>query len=78
MPQMIQNTWGDAQKFTGDVRTHRMAIDPSQVHQFNADGSLATMQISLDFACRHCHVEGMVTPKTDQELIQAATGYHTR
>ena len=78
MPQMIKNTWGDAAKFTGDVRTHRMAIDPTQVHQFNSDGSLATMQISLDFACRHCHVSGQVTPKTDQELIQAATGYHTK
>ncbi len=78
MPLMIQNAWGNTARFTGDVRTHRMAIDVTQVHQFNEDGSLATAQISLDFACRHCHVEGMVTPMTDQALMDAAKGYHDR
>jgi hypothetical protein len=30
----------------------------------------------LNFVCRHCHGAGLGNPKTDEELIQAATGYH--
>ena len=78
MPPAIQSAWGDPAMFTGDVATHRMAIDPNQVHQYNADGSLATIQIALDTACRHCHTEGKLTPLTDAELIQAANGYHSQ
>lgn len=78
MPSMVQVAWGDAVQHSGDFPTHRMVIDPRQINQFNPDGSLASMQIGLDFACRHCHRQGGVTPKTDQELINAATGYHTR
>jgi hypothetical protein len=77
MPRMVKSAWGDPEKFTGDIRTHMMAIDPNQVGQFSEDGTTALSQISLDFACRHCHVEGRVQPKTDEELISAATGYHT-
>ncbi len=55
-----------------------MAIDPNQIDQFNEDGSLALSQIGLNFACRHCHVEGgSASPKIDSELIEAATGIHT-
>lgn len=76
MPRMIQTAWGDAEKFTGDVRTHRMAIDPNQIGQFSEDGTTILPQIGLDFACRHCHVQGMGTPKTDDELKAVANGYH--
>jgi hypothetical protein len=85
MPRMIQSAWGDAEKFTGDIRTHRMAIDPTQIEQFetptNQDGSetqVVYSQISLNFACRHCHGAGLGSPKTDEELIGNATGYHDR
>lgn len=78
MPPAIQSAWGDPAFFSGDEATHRMAIDPNQVHQYNSDGSLATTQIALDTACRHCHVEGKLQPLTDAQLIKAATGYHTR
>ncbi len=74
MPRMIMNATGNPLSYTGDFRTHVMAIDPVQIGQFNEDGSLASGQISLDFACRHCHG----TTKTDAELQNAASGYHTR
>ncbi len=54
------------------MRTHVVAIDPRKISQFNEDGSLATGQISLDYACRHCHG----TTKSDAELLTAASGYH--
>ena len=77
MPRITKSAVGDAEKFTGDLRTHLMAIDPNQIDQFNEDGSLALSQIGLNFACRHCHVEGgYASPKTDAELIEAATGIH--
>ena len=79
MPRMVKSAVGDAEKFSGDIRTHIMAIDPNLVHQFSEDGLTSASQISLDFACRRCHVEGgMASIKTDDELIQKATGYHTR
>jgi len=78
MPRIVKSAWGDAAKFTGDIRTHMMGIDPTQIGQFSEDGKVALSQIGLDFACRHCHVEGVGLPKTDEELIRAATGYHSR
>lgn len=79
MPRIVKSAVGDAAKFTGDIRTHLMAIDPDQIGQFTEDGSEALSQIGLDFACRGCHVEGgMATPKTDEELIEKAVGYHER
>jgi hypothetical protein len=77
MPRVTRSAWGDAEKFTGDIRTHIMAIDPGQIEQFSEDGSLALSQIGLDFACRQCHGGGIASPKTDEELIAWATGYHT-
>jgi len=79
MPRVTKSAWGDAEKFTGDIRTHMMAIDPDQVGQFTEDGSRALSQVSLDFACRNCHVEGgKALPKSDEVLIEKATGYHER
>ncbi len=72
MPHLIQSGSANLQGYTGDMRTHVMAIDPRKVSQFNADGSLATGQISLDYACRHCHG----ATRTDAELLAAASGYH--
>jgi hypothetical protein len=78
MPKLTKSALGDAERFSGDIRTHMMAIDPDQIGQFSEDGSEALSQLSLDFACRSCHSDGGDgTVKTDEELIQAATGYHT-
>lgn len=79
MPRLVKSAWGDADHFTGDIRTHLMAIDPDQVEQFTEDGTVALSQISLNFACRHCHAEGGMAPALpDEVLITAATGYHDR
>ena len=58
MPRIVKSAWGDAAKFTGDIRTHLMAIDPDSLTSMSADGKTANSQIGLDFACKHCHVQG--------------------
>jgi hypothetical protein len=85
MPRLVKTAWGDAENFTGDIRTHLMAIDPTQIGQFEtvtgADGvekQIVYSQIGLDFACRHCHGSGMGRAKTDEELLNGAWGYHDR
>lgn len=78
MPRITKSAWGDTETYTGDIRTHLMGIDPTQIEQFNEDGTVALSQIGLNFACRHCHDAGFGTPKTDEELIAAAMGYHDR
>lgn len=77
MPRIVKTAWGDAEKFTGDIRTHLMAIDPNQLTTFNEDGTLVSGQIGLDFACKHCHGGGQAAAKSDEELQAAAQGYHT-
>jgi len=78
MPMVTKSAQGNPDIFTGDVRTHMMAIDPDQVGQFTEDGTVALSQISLDFACRSCHSDGGdATVKTDEELVDGARGYHT-
>ena len=77
MPRVTKSAVGDPEQFTGDIRTHLMAIDPTQVGQFSEDGTTALSQLSLDFSCRGCHnPEGSGRVREDAELIEAATGYH--
>jgi hypothetical protein len=76
MPYVIQSAWGDIDKFTGDIRTHLMAIDATQIDTFDAEGNLVSGQIGLDFACRHCHVPGTGFAQEDQTLIDMASGIH--
>jgi hypothetical protein len=78
MPRIVRTAVGDAAKFTGDIRTHLMAIDPDSLTSLSADGKTANSQIGLDFACKHCHVAGgKATVKTDDQLKALAKGYHT-
>ena len=78
MPRVTKSAVGDAARFTGDIRTHLMAIDPNQIGQFNEDETEALSQLGLNFACRSCHIEdGNAEPRTDEELQSAADGYHT-
>lgn len=72
MPYLIQSGSANLKGFTGDMHTHVVAINPRIMSQFNEDGTLASGQISLDYACRHCHG----TTKTDAELLNVANGYH--
>ena len=85
MPRIVKTAWGDAEKFTGDIRTHMMAIDPYQIEQFETitdtlgtASQISLSEIGLNFACRHCHGAGLGSPKTDEELMNAAAGYHDR
>jgi len=78
MPRVTESAEADPERFTGDVRTHLMVINPTQVGQFSEDGTVALPQLSLDFACRGCHSSaGISKVLTDDELVAAATGYHT-
>lgn len=82
MTRIVKSAWGNAEEYTGDIRTHLMAIDPSQIEQFvtvtegGEEKSYAISQIGLNYACRHCHGAGLAMPRTDEELIAGATGYH--
>lgn len=79
MPRLAKSAVGNADLYTGDIRVHIMAIDPTQVGQFSEDGSESLSQISLDFSCRQCHNEnGIASVKADEELVGAADGYHDR
>jgi hypothetical protein len=62
-----------------------MAIDTYQIYQCETSTDTngiptqySLSEIGLNFACRHCHGSGMGTPQTDEELINAAVGYHDR
>jgi nitrate reductase cytochrome c-type subunit len=78
MPRVTKSAVGDPERFTGDIRTHLMAIDPTQVSQFTEDGIVALSQLSLDFSCRGCHFspDGRAPIVEDAGLIEGATGYH--
>ncbi len=79
MPRVTKSAVGNAAKFTGDIRTHLMAIDPEQIDQFTADGKTALSQLGLNFSCRSCHVEGgPASVLSDEALKKKAYGYHDR
>lgn len=78
MPKVTKSALGIPEQFTGDLRTHLMAIDPQQIGQFSEDGSVALSQLSLDFSCRGCHnPDGRAIEKSDEQLIENATDYHS-
>ncbi len=80
MPLMVKSAWSNEERFMGDIRTHLMAIDPSQIDQFytakdntGAEVSYSISQVGLNFACRSCHTGKSFS---DEALIAEATGYH--
>lgn len=77
MARIVKSAWGDATKFTGDIRTHLMAIDATQINTFDENGALISGQIGLDFACRHCHIPDTGFAKSDEELLEMARGMHS-
>ncbi len=79
MPRVTKSAVGNAAKFTGDIRTHLMALDPTQTSQYTEDGKFTLSQIGLDFGCKSCHVEGgSANIYTDRELMEKAYNYHAR
>ena len=80
MPNIVQNAVGDAERFMGDLRTHLVSINPTQIEQFveDEDGIIALNQLSLNSSCRGCHnPDGFGPEVTDEELLSLAVGYHT-
>lgn len=77
MPRLIQSAWGEPTFYSGDMRSHVVAIDAARLGQFTTDGEIIS-PISLDYACRHCHTQGRGFSKTDEELLAGASGYHDR
>jgi len=74
MPRVTKSAVGNAETFTGDIRTHLMAINPNQFGQFSEDGSTSLSELGLDFACKSCHNGGFAF---DDAVLQAeANGYH--
>ena len=79
MPRVTKSALGDPERFTGDIRTHLMAINPLSPSQFNEEGNFSNPYLSLDFACRSCHYEdGDGGDLSDEELIELAIDYHNR
>ena len=76
MPRITKSAVGDPERFTGDLRTHLMAINPNQIEQFTPEGDQSLSEVGLNFACRQCHNGTDASEKSDQELIDTATGYH--
>jgi len=76
MPRVTKSAVADPARFTGDIRTHLMAIDSTQINTFDEGGALVSGQIGLDFACRHCHVPETGFAKSDQELFDMAAEMH--
>lgn len=84
MPRIVKTAWGDPEIFTGDIRTHLMSINPAQIEQFytvmegDTEKTYSYSEIGLNYACRHCHVQGRGSVKTDEELVNAAYNYHEK
>ncbi len=79
MPKVTKSALGDPERYTGDVRTHLMAINPLSTSQFGEDGKTSQPYLSLDFACKSCHRDGASGGVIADELLsEAAVGYHDR
>jgi len=79
MPKVTKSALGDPERYTGDIRTHLMAINPLSTSQFNDDGTFSQPYLSLDFACKSCHRDGGSGGVISDELLsEAAVGYHDR
>ena len=79
MPQATVFALGDPERFTGDMRTHLFGINAEAATNFEDDGTVSMPYLTVDFACKGCHNNedrGGTLP--DEELVQAALGYHDR
>lgn len=79
MPKATVFALSDPARYTGDMTTHLFAINPREATEFDDDGTASMPYLTLDYACKSCHNEedrGGVLP--DEELLQAAVGYHDR
>ncbi len=79
MPRASKSALGDADRYTGDLRTHLFGINPQATEQFNEDGSVSMPYLTLDFACRSCHYDGGPAKNVDDAVLKdMAVDYHDR
>lgn len=79
MPRVSKSALADPDIFSGDLRTHLMAINPDATSQFDEEGKMTQPYLALDFACNSCHSEaGRADVIPEQDLVEFATGYHNR
>lgn len=79
MPKASLSALGDPARFSADVRTHLMAINPRAVSQLNGAGDVSQPYLALEFSCKGCHnAEGRGGELPDEQLMEAADGYHDR
>ena len=77
MPYVTQTAVADPAKFSGDLRTHLMAINPVALTSVDDKGAWAGAYLGIDFACKGCHnADGRGDALTDEQLLEAAKGYH--
>ncbi len=84
MPRITVNAWSSPDRFMGDTRTHLFGIDPTQIEQFvtvkegDQDVTYSLSQVGLNYACRSCHSDSSGFGKTDEQLLEMASGYHEK
>jgi hypothetical protein len=79
MPRITKSAVADAERFSGDVRTHLFAINPNAKSQFNRDGTQTEPYVTVDFACKACHSEAGRGPVLeDARLQEVSLGFHDR
>jgi hypothetical protein len=79
MPRLTKSAVGDPARFSADLRTHLMAINPQATSQFDKKGEAALPYIALDFACKGCHhADGRAPVLPDERLVEVASGFHDR
>ena len=79
MPRLVKSALGDAEAYTGDIRSHLWAIDPLATAQFTEDGSEAISQLGARLRLQVVSpAGGTASVETDEELKDEALGYHAR
>lgn len=79
MPHLTQSAVADPARFTADVRTHLMAINPNGTAQFDKKSGNSMPYLIVDSVCKGCHNEdGRGPVLEDERLVEVATGFHDR
>ncbi len=64
---------------SGDMHTHLFGIDPQAQTKFEENGTTEMPYLTVDFSCKGCHnADSRGGELSDEELMDAATGYHDR
>jgi hypothetical protein len=79
MPRVTRTAVADLERFTGDIRTHLMAINPHATSQFGEDGKTSSPYLALDYVCGSCHNDTTrIGSLSEEEMMATAVGYHDR